>query len=596
MKIVIIGGVAGGATAAARLRRLDEKAEIVLFEKDAFVSYANCGLPYHIGGTIEHREELFLQTPEGFKSRFEIDVRVMSEVTAIDPEQKTVTVKDGVKGTTYVEEYDKLIVSTGARPVKPKIKGVDNENVFTLRNVPDMDRIKSAVTRKNAINVKRAADAKDIPSAVIVGAGFIGLEMAENLKEAGLAVTVVEQADQVMGTVDYPMAAMVQQYLRSQNIDLLLSETVTAFESKGDRLVVRMASEKSIVTDMVILSIGVRPETGLAKEAGLNIGGLGGIAVDDYMQTSHPDIYAVGDAVEVTNLVTGKPALIPLAGPANKQARIAADNIVMGNTRAFKGTIGTSIAKVFDMSAAAAGASERLLLREGIEYITSISHAGSHAGYYPGALPLSVKINFTPQGRMLGAQVVGFDGVDKRIDLLAQVIRNGGSIYDLQEIEHAYAPPFSSAKDPVNMAGFIAENILAKRVKIVHWHDMEHVAPDAMIIDVRTKEEYEGGHIENAVNIPVDELRVRLPEIPRDKHIYVYCAVGLRGYTASRILLQNGFDTVYNLSGGYKTYACVRQEKEGVKGGQGVWGNQCDFFTAIGDDGEVKQHSTSSCG
>lgn len=593
MKIVIIGGVAGGATAAARLRRLDEKAEIILFEKDAYVSYANCGLPYHIGGTIAHREELFLQTPEGFKSRFEIDARVMSEVIAIDPAQKTVKVKDRLKGITYMEEYDKLIVSTGARPVKPKIAGVDNEHVYTLRNVPDMDRIKSAVTRKNAINVKRATDTKDVPSAVIVGAGFIGLEMAENLKQAGLEVTVIEQADQVMGTVDYPMAAMVHQYLRSQNIDLLLSETVTAFEPEGDRLLVRMASEKRIVTDMVILSIGVRPETGLVEEAGLKIGGLGGIAVNDYMQTSDPDIYAVGDAVEVINPVTGKPALIPLAGPANKQARIVADNIIMGNTKAYKGTIGTSIAKVFDLSVASAGASERLLSREGVEYMTSISHAGSHAGYYPGALPLSIKINFAPDGKLLGAQVVGFDGVDKRIDLLAQVIRNGGTIHDLQEIEHAYAPPFSSAKDPVNMAGFIAENILVGHMKIVHWQEMKNLPPHALIVDIRTVEEYESGHIENAVNIPLDELRKRLPELPVDKSIYVYCAVGLRGYTAARILMQHGYKEVYNLSGGYKTYACVQQEKLGAKGGQGIWGNQCDFFTVIGDDGEAKVDQVS---
>ncbi len=578
MKIVIIGGVAGGATAAARLRRLDEKAEIVLFEKDAYVSYANCGLPYHIGGTIEHREELFLQTPEGFKSRFEIDARVLSEVIAIDPAQKTVKVKDRLNGITYTEEYDKLIVSTGARPVKPKIEGVDSEHVYTLRNVPDMDRIKSAVDKKRGESNGQEATA----SAVIVGAGFIGLEMAENLKKAGLTVTVIEQADQVMGTVDYPMATMVHQYLRSRGINLLLSETVTAFEPEGDRLLVQTASEKTIATDMVILSIGVRPETVLAKEAGLKIGSLGGISVNDYMQTSDPNIYAVGDAVEVINPVTGKPALIPLAGPANKQARIVADNIIMGNTKAYKGTIGTSIAKVFDLSVASAGASERLLSREGINYITSISHAGSHAGYYPDALPLSIKINFVPDGKLLGAQVVGFDGVDKRIDLLAQVIRNGGTIHDLQEIEHAYAPPFSSAKDPVNMAGFIAENILVGHVKIVHWQEMKNLPPNAMVVDIRTVEEYESGHIESAVNIPLDELRKRLPELPVDKSIYVYCAVGLRGYTAARILMQHGYKEVYNLSGGYKTYTSIQQEEQGVV-------DEWDLFPVIGDDGEVRQ-------
>lgn len=573
MKIIIIGGVAGGATAAARLRRLDEEAEIVIFEKDEYVSYANCGLPYHIGGTIKERDELFLQTPGGFKSRFDIDVRVKSEVISIDPERKTVTVKDLETATQYEENYDKLVISTGAKPIKPPINGIEGENIFSLRNVPDMDRIKSAIATRKAT------------SAVIVGAGFIGLEMAENLKEVGLSVTVVEQADQVMGVVDYPMAAMVHQYLRTRKINLLLKEKITAFESKRDRTVVHMESKKIIEADIVILSIGVSPENGLAKNAGLEIGTLGGIKVNDYMQTSNKDIYAVGDAIEVNHLVTGKPALIPLAGPANKQARIAADNIVYGNKRIYKGTIGTSVAKVFDMTVAAAGASERLLAREGIEYKTSISHAGSHAGYYPDALPLTVKINFAPDGKLLGAQVVGFDGVDKRIDLLAQVIRNGGTVYDLQEIEHAYAPPFSSAKDPVNMAGFIAENILAGRVKVIQWDDMLKVKPETMILDVRTKEEFEFGHLGNAVNIPVDELRSRLSEIPTNIPVYVYCAVGLRGYTASRILLQHGYTAIYNLSGGYKTYSCVLQDQLSASGGKGV---ECDFFPVIKDDGEIK--------
>ena len=431
MKIIIIGGVAGGATAAARLRRLDEAAEIILFEKDEYVSYANCGLPYHIGGSISEREELFLQTPAGFRSRFRIDVRTKSEVIAIDPERKIVTVKDLKTAADYEEGYDKLIVSTGARPVKPQIEGLENGiesgNIFSLRNVPDMDRIKSFIAAKNA------------KSAVIVGAGFIGLEMAENLKEAGLSVSVIEQADQVMGMLDFSMAATVHQYLRSQKIELLLKESITAFEVEDSRVGVRLASGKTVDTDLVILSIGVIPENGLAKEAGLKIGNLGGIAVDDYMQTSDQDIYAVGDAVEVKNPITGKPALIPLAGPANKQARIAADNIIAGNKKVYKGTIGTSIAKIFGMAVASAGASEKLLSREGITYRTSISHAGSHAGYYPGAMPLSIKINFAPDGKLLGAQVVGFDGVDKRIDLLAQVIRNGGTVYDLQEIEHLFS-------------------------------------------------------------------------------------------------------------------------------------------------------------
>ncbi len=544
MKIVIIGGVAGGATAAARLRRLDEKAEIVLFERDAYVSFANCGLPYHIGGVIERRKDLLLQTPGGFKRRYDVDARVLSEVIAIHPDSKSVTVREVNTGRSYVEGYDKLIVSTGASPVKPNINGVDNERIFTLRNIPDMDRIKAAVAREGVISV------------VVVGAGFIGLEMAENLKEAGLSVAVIEQFNQVMSTVDYPMAAMVHRYLRSLGVNLLLGETVTAFETEGDRLRVRTKSEKTIDTDMVILSIGVRPETKLAKEAGLMMGCLGGIKVNDYMQTSHPDIYAVGDAVEVTNLVTGKPTLIPLAGPANKQARIAADNIIMGNSRAYKGSVGTSIAKLFDMSVAATGATERQLQKEGIEYITSICHGTSHSGYYPGALPISLKINFAPDGKLLGAQAVGFGGVDKRIDLLAQVIRNGGTVQDLQEIEQAYAPPFSSAKDPVNMAGFIAENILQGRVKIIHWNDIDIRDSETVVIDVSTKNEYQGGHIEQSLHIPVDELRGRLSEVPKGKTIYVYCKVGLRGYVAARILMQYGFEEVYNLSGGYTTYAC----------------------------------------
>ncbi len=547
MKIVVIGGVAGGATAAARLRRLDETAEIVLFERDAYVSFANCGLPYHIGGVVEDRKKLLLQTPEGFKSRYDIDVRVLSEVIMIHPDRKSVTVREVNTGKSYVEGYDKLIVSTGASPIKPNLKGVDDERIFTLRNMPDMDRIKEAVT------------CEGIASAVVVGAGFIGLEMAENLQKAGLSVTVIEQLNQVMNTVDYPMAAMVHRYLRSQGVNLLLGETVVAFEPEGDLLRVRTESQKAIDTDMVILSIGVRPETGLAREAGLTIGCLGGIKVNEYMQTSHPDIYAVGDAVEVTNLVTGKPALIPLAGPANKQARIAADNIVNGNSRTYKGAVGTCIAKLFDMSVAATGVTERQLQKEGIEYITSICHGATHSGYYPGALPISLKINFAPDGRLLGAQAVGFGGVDKRIDLLAQVIRNGGTVQDLQEIEQAYAPPFSSAKDPVNMAGFIAENILQGRVKIIHWYDMETRDPETVVVDVRTKEEYQDGHIDQSLHIPVDELRGRLSEIPKGKTIYIYCKVGLRGYVAARILMQHGFEAVYNLSGGYDTYACMQE-------------------------------------
>lgn len=568
MKIVIIGGVAGGATAAARIRRLDENAEIVLFEKDAHVSYANCGLPYHIGGVIRDRDELLLQTPEGFKRRFEIDVRVRSEVTAIHRDRKSVTVKNLMTNEMYEETYDKLIVSTGATPLTPPIPGIQGSNIFSLRNVSDMDRIMVAMDRKK------------VSSALIVGAGFIGLEMAENLTEAGLSVTVVEQAPQVMGTVDYSMAVMVHHHLRSKNVELVFNETVASFEEKDDRVKVMLQSSRALMADMVILSMGVKPESRLAKDAGLAVGRFGGITVNDFLQTSDPSIYAVGDAVEVKNRVTGNPSLIPLAGPANKQARMVADNIVKGNKRVYKGSIGTSIAKIFDMSVASAGAPERLLDREGIAYHTSISHAGSNAGYYPGALPLSIKVNFSTEGKLLGAQVVGFAGVDKRIDLLAQVIRNGGSIYDLQEIEHAYAPPFSSAKDPVNMAGFIAENILEGDVRVVHWQAIENAGDKAMILDIRTREEYESGHIDNAVNIPLDELRDRLSEVPKDKLIYVYCAVGLRGYTASRILMQRGYESVYNLSGGYTTYRYVQVDRNNIQ-------EVHELMPAIGDDGEV---------
>lgn len=544
MKILIIGGVAGGATAAARLRRIDENARIILFERGEYVSYANCGLPYHIGGTISDRDRLFVQTVEGFTNRFNIDIRVKSEVTQIDTQTKTVTVRNLLKGETYTETYDKLIVSTGAEPIKPPMQGIEDSRIFSLRNVPDMDQIKNYIDKNKP------------KKAVVIGGGFIGLEMVENLQEAGLEVAVVERANQVMAPIDYSMAAIVHQHLRQKGVSLFLEENVLRFEPSGNQLNVVIESGKNLDAEMVILSIGVRPEVKLAKDAGLELGSLGGIKVNEYMQTSDNDIYALGDAVEVFNPVIGKYALIPLAGPANKQGRIVADNILEGNKYKYNGTIGTSIAKVFDLTVAAAGVSSKVLNREKIEHISSFTHGSSYAGYYPDALPLSIKIIFSPtDGKLLGAQVVGFDGVDKRIDLLAQVIKNGGTIYDLQEIEHAYAPPYSSAKDPVNMAGFVAENILKKKVNIVQWHDPSKLGSDSVLIDSRTKEEYEMGHIEGAVNIPLDELRNRLPEIPKDKKIIVYCAVGLRGYLSARILMQYGYTNVYNLSGGYKTYS-----------------------------------------
>ena len=544
MNYLIIGGVAGGATVAARLRRMDEKANIILFERGKYVSYANCGLPYYIGDTINNREKLFVQTAKGFTDRFRIDIRTEQEVTAIRPDKKEVEIKNLSTGETYTETYDKLVLSPGAEPPRPGIEGIGSKKIFTLRNVPDTDTIKNYV---NTENPKRA---------IVVGGGFIGLEMAENLYDLGIQVDVVEMANQVMAPLDFSMAAIVHRQLTDKGVGLHLEDGVSRFEEKDGGVTVHLRSGKQIATDMVLLSIGVRPETKLAKDAGLAIGERGGIAVNDYMQTSDADIYALGDAVEVRHLVTGQPALIPLAGPANKQGRIVADNIVFGNKKKYPGSIGTSIAKVFDLTVAAAGANAKLLQQNNIPYISSYTHGASHAGYYPGAVPLSIKILFAPEnGKLLGAQIVGFNGVDKRIEMLAQVIQRGGTVHDLAELEHAYAPPYSSAKDPVNMAGFVAENILNKKSRIIQWRELAELPADTIRIDVRTHDEYKLGTIPGFINIPVDELREHLDELPKEKPIVVTCAVGLRGYLAYRILVQNGFKHVRNLSGGYKTWS-----------------------------------------
>lgn len=544
MNYLIIGGVAGGATVAARLRRMDEKANIILFERGKYVSYANCGLPYYIGDTINNREKLFVQTAKGFTDRFRIDIRTEQEVTAIRPDKKEVEIKNLSTGETYTETYDKLVLSPGAEPLRPGIEGIGSKKIFTLRNVPDTDTIKNYV---NTENPKRA---------IVVGGGFIGLEMAENLHDLGIQVDVVEMANQVMAPLDFSMAAIVHRQLTDKGVGLHLEDGVSRFEEKDGGVTVHLRSGKQIATDMVLLSIGVRPETKLAKDAGLAIGERGGIAVNDYMQTSDADIYALGDAVEVRHLVTGQPALIPLAGPANKQGRIVADNIVFGNKKKYPGSIGTSIAKVFDLTVAAAGANAKLLQRNNIPYISSYTHGASHAGYYPGAVPLSIKILFAPEnGKLLGTQIVGFNGVDKRIEMLAQVIQRGGTVHDLAELEHAYAPPYSSAKDPVNMAGFVAENILNKKSRIIQWRELAELPADTIRIDVRTHDEYKLGTIPGFINIPVDELREHLDELPKEKPIVVTCAVGLRGYLAYRILVQNGFKHVRNLSGGYKTWS-----------------------------------------
>lgn len=453
-------------------------------------------------------------------------------------------IKNLSTGETYTETYDKLVLSPGAEPLRPGIEGIGSKKIFTLRNVPDTDTIKNYV---NTENPKRA---------IVVGGGFIGLEMAENLHDLGIQVDVVEMANQVMAPLDFSMAAIVHRQLTDKGVGLHLEDGVSRFEEKDGGVTVHLRSGKQIATDMVLLSIGVRPETKLAKDAGLAIGERGGITVNDYMQTSDADIYALGDAVEVRHLVTGQPALIPLAGPANKQGRIVADNIVFGNKEKYPGSIGTSIAKVFDLTVAAAGANAKLLQRNNIPYISSYTHGASHAGYYPGAVPLSIKILFAPEnGKLLGAQIVGFNGVDKRIEMLAQVIQRGGTVHDLTELEHAYAPPYSSAKDPVNMAGFVAENILNKKSRIIQWRELAELPADTIRIDVRTHDEYKLGTIPGFINIPVDELREHLDELPKEKPIVVTCAVGLRGYLAYRILVQNGFKHVRNLSGGYKTWS-----------------------------------------
>ena len=546
MKYLIIGGVAGGATVAARLRRLDEQAEIILVERGKYVSYANCGLPYYIGGTIDDRQKLFVQTAQGFTDRFRIDIRTEQEVIAIDRAERRVNIRRVLTGETYTESYDRLVLSPGAEPLRPRIEGIDHPRILTLRNVPDTDAIKHLV------------EYTEVQHAVVVGGGFIGLEMAENLRHLNIETHVVEMADQVMAPLDFSMAAIVHQHLTEQGVSLHLKNGVHHFTDENGQVGVHLNDGQVLKTDLVVLSIGVRPETKLAREAGLELGTTGGIRVNACMQTSDEAIYALGDAVEVTHLVTGKPALIPLAGPANKQGRIVADNLVLGNRRTYAGSLGTSIAKVFSLTVATTGANAKLLRRENIPYIASWTHGSSHAGYYPNAVSMSLKILFAPaDGRLLGAQIVGFDGVDKRIEMLEQVIQHRGTVYDLMELEHAYAPPYSSAKDPVNMAGFVADNILSGRVQTITWRDKLLTDADSVKLDVRTAEEYALGSIPGFRNLPLDELREHLQEIPREKPVVVSCAVGLRGYLAARILMQHGFQQVFNLSGGYKTWSAA---------------------------------------
>ena len=549
MKYVIVGGVAGGATAAARIRRNTEKADIVLFERGDYISYANCGLPYYIGNVITERERLFVQTPEAFGKRFRVDVRTRSEVTEVNLQKKTVTVRTS-DGDTYVEAYDKLLLSPGASPVRPPLPGIESEGIFTLRNVSDTDRIKTYMQQHA---VKRA---------VIVGGGFIGLEMAENLHHAGAEVAVVEMADQVMGPVDYSMAALVHEHLLQKGVKLYLKQAVESFEPGRNGITVRFQSGISLDADLVLLSIGVRPETSLAQKAGLKIGEARGIWVDEYLQTSDASVYAVGDAIEYPHPITGKPWLNYLAGPANRQARIVADNMVFGNKVKYEGAVGTSIAKVFDQTVASTGLAAKRLKQMNVPYLSATIHSASHAGYYPGSSQTDIKIVFSPtDGRLYGAQIVGYEGVDKRIDAYALVIKHHGTVYDLMEVEHAYAPPFSSAKDPVAVSGYVAGNILCGKMTPLYWRELRDAdLTKVTLVDVRTADEYALGHIDGALNIPLDDLRERIGEIPSDRPVYVYCGVGLRGYLASNILKENGYGDVRNLIGGIKTYKAATAE------------------------------------
>ena len=545
MKTVIIGGVAGGASAAARLRRLDESAEIIILERGEYVSFANCGLPYYIGGVITDKNNLTLQTPESFRARFQIDVRVNSEAVKIDPEAKTVAVKNLKTGETYQESYDTLILSPGAEPIRPNIDGIDSDFVFALRNIPDTLKIKAYIEQTSP------------KSAVVIGGGYIGVEMAENLKEAGLHVSIVELADHLIAPLDFDMAADVHRYIQSKGMELYLNNGVKAID--GHTVVLQNGE---LQADMMILSVGVRPETAIAKACGIQTNSRGSILVDRNMKTNIPAIYAVGDAVEVRDFVSGKPAFIPLAGPANKQGRIAADNIV-GIPSEYTGTQGSAVLKLFDMTVATTGLNEKSAKAAGIEYDKTYIYSGSHASYYPDANNMSIKALWDKKTqKLLGAQIVGFDGVDKRMDVLATAIRFGAKITDLTALELCYAPPFGSAKDPVNMLGFVGENVVTGKVKQFFWHDVETLPRDGSVtlLDVRTAAEVSFGKIDGFSNIPLDSLRARIGEIPKNKPVYVHCHSGLRSYIACRILAGYGYDC-YNLAGGWRLYESVINEK-----------------------------------
>lgn len=551
-KIVIVGGVAGGAGTAARLRRLDEKAEIVMFEKGEYISFANCGLPYYIGGTIKARENLIVQTVEAMQGKFNLDIRNLSEVTAIDKENKKVSVKNHRTGETYEETYDVLVLSPGAQPIKPNIVGIEDcENLFTLRNIPDTDKIKQYI------------DEHKPQRAVVIGGGFIGLEMLENLHDRGIKLTLVEASNQVMAPLDREMASMVHEHLIEKGVTLLLNDGVGAFDEKGKKVILK--SGRSIETDMIILSIGVKPESEIAKAAGLKINARGAIVVDAYMKTSDASIYALGDAIEVMDFVTKEQTMIPLAWPANRQGRLVADNIC-GRSVKYKGTLGSAVAKVFDYTVATTGNNEKSLQKLGRDYRVVHIHPASHASYYPGAFPVALKMLFDPKdGTILGAQGIGMDGVEKRIDVLATAIKGELTVFDLQDIETCYAPPYNSAKDPVNMLGYYASNLIEGLVETIQWHEVDTLDPkENIIIDVREAFELETGTLPHTMHIPLGQIRNRLEEIPKEKKIFVVCQVGLRGYVACRILEQHGIKCT-NIDGGVKTYLCMKRGEERIK-------------------------------
>ena len=551
-KVVIVGGVAGGASAAARLRRLDENAEIVMFEKGEYISFANCGLPYYVSGEIKEQSALTLQTPKSFNSRFNVDVRILSEVIGINPKDKTVTVKKVVDGTTYEETYDTLVLSMGADPIRPNIKGIDSSKVFTIRNIPDTLRLKEYV------------DYKKPKSAVVVGGGFIGIEIAENIRAVGIDVTIVEMSNQVIAPIDYDMAAEVHAHLRSKGVKLMLNRALEEIEETENALYVTVNGNK-YETEMVVMAIGVKPESKMAVDAGIEVNSRGAIKVDSHLRTNIKDIYAIGDVIEITNYITKEKGYVPLAGPANKQGRIVADNIC-GLGTVYTGTQGSSVMKVFDLTVASTGLNEKEAKHQGLDYGKVFTYSANHATYYPGASMMSIKTIYEKKtGKILGAQIIGSVGVDKRCDVYAVAIRANMTAYDLTNLELCYAPPYGSAKDPVNMAGYVIENTLTGKVDMIHWEDLEAAKADenGILLDVRTQGEVARGGIDGFINIPVDSLRERLSELDKSKTIYITCQIGLRGYIAARILSQLGYKCK-NFSGGYRQYQILENDKNNM--------------------------------